>query len=234
MLEVGIYFIIREILFVSIYTFAKYKKIFDIIYSEHSRHTEQWLEDLGSIHYNLKRTQVRHICSSDPDNIENFIDDEFLTYLYNYKISLGELYVKVLTRIEAEVNVPIGGRIKNDDSILLKLHRKRFQDDGKFSLNKYLNDLLGFRIIDSNYDENIKWIPKYLDDLKGQKRRFMHKNREIGKDYKGYHIYFMGMGSSCFPVELQVWSKEHEETNLDSHEMYKKDYTYWPKIYKEG
>ncbi|GAA0414965.1 hypothetical protein GCM10008934_02290 [Virgibacillus salarius] len=215
------------------YSFIDYKQIVDILYEEHKKHTGKWLANVGKTHYNLKKVQVRHICSSDPNNIDGFIEKDFLNYVDDYKLCLLSLYKDIVKRVEVEVGKKIGGRIKGDDSILLKLHRKRFDDNGSFPLNKYLNDLLGFRIIDKNYCNNMKELPQYIDKLKEQKQRFMHKHRENG-NYKGYHIYFMGSDAKYFPMELQVWSADNERKNFESHEIYKKDYTYWPEIYNKG
>lgn len=217
----------------SAYNITQYKQIVDILYEEHKKHTAQWLEDIEKNPYNLKKLQVRDVCSSNPENIDGFIKEDFLSYVDNYKSGLGLLYLKVVYKVYKEVGLTLGGRIKNDDSILLKLHRKRFEDEGRFPLNKYLNDLLGFRIIDSNYENNKKYLFSYVEALKSQKQRLRHKFRENGS-YKGYHIYFMGNNNYAFPMELQIWDISNEKINLTSHEMYKKDYTYWPKIYNEG
>ena len=210
-----------------------YKIIFNILYEEHSKHTGVWLGNKQGRHYNLKKVLVDHICSTDPDNIEGFIDEQFLNYMDNYKTSLTILYSKILHRVKKETNVEITGRIKSGDAIILKLHRKRFEDDGKFPLNKYLNDLLGFRIIDDNFGNNIYEIPLQLNDLKTQNKRIIHKMRENG-EYSGYHVYFMGANSSYFPMELQIWNSKNARKNFESHEMYKKEYTYWPQIYNKG
>lgn len=92
---------------------------------------------------------------------------------------------------------------------------------------------MGFRIIDKNYDSNIIELSLYLDELKERKRRLVHTYRKSG-DYRGYHIYFMGLNARYFPIELQVWDSKNERTNLISHDLYKKEYTYWPKIYMDG
>lgn len=214
------------------FDFQEYKLILDILYEEHKNYTSDWIQGVSG-HYNLKTTQVRHVCSSDPRDIDGFIDEDFLNYIDEYKISLGALYAQILHRIKDETGFVIGGRIKNDDSILLKLHRKRFEDGGKFSLGKYLNDLLGFRLIDNNFQENIDYIPEHILHLKKKNKRIRHNYREIG-NYKGYHIYFMGENNMYFPIELQIWDAKQEKINLESHETYKKEYTYWPIIYKHN
>lgn len=216
------------------YKLEEYELILNILYEEHIKYTEQWLQNTDKKHYNLKKVQIRHVCSEDPDDIDGFIDEQFLSYIDDYRSSLGFLHIKILQRVKKEVNITIGGRTKSDDAILLKLHRKRFDDEGKYPLNKYLNDLLGFRIIDNNFHQNIEHVSAYLDKLKNeQNKRFVHKYRKSGK-YSGYHVYFMGKNNYYFPMELQIWDSKNERVNFESHEKYKKDYTYWPKIYKEG
>lgn len=215
------------------YTFENYKSIIHILYEEHVQYTKNWLENTDKEIYNLKKTQVKHICSENPEEIDGFIDEKFLSYLDDYRLGLGFLNLKILLRVKKETNLIIEGRTKSDDAILLKLHRKRFEDGGAFPLNKYLNDLLGFRIIDDNYENNIKLLKGYLDELKKQNKRFVHKFRKNG-EYIGYHVYFMGINNYYFPMELQIWDSKNERKNFESHEIYKKDYTYWPKIYKEG
>lgn len=215
------------------YTFTNYCSIIEILYEEHKKHSGKWLANLSGDYYNLKKKQVRHVCSHEPEDIDNFIDKSFLDYIDSYKTNLTDLYANIVYRINKETGIVLTGRIKNDDSILLKLHRKRFEDGGKFPLNKYLNDLLGFRIIDEGLNLKVNQIKDYLNSLKEQKWRIMHKYRKNG-EYKGYHIYFMGPNSRSFPIELQLWDVENERDNLTSHEQYKKSYTYWPKIYREG
>lgn len=51
------------------------------------------------------------------------------------------------------------------------------------------------------------------------------------KEYNAIHIYFKE-NNYTFPWELQIWLKEHETKNLNSHKMYKQDYTKWEFIYR--
>jgi hypothetical protein len=46
-------------------------------------------------------------------------------------------------------------------------------------------------------------------------------------DYYAVHIYFGNDDNYKFQWELQIWDKEHEKTNLESHARYKQDYTKW-------
>ncbi|MET3682770.1 ppGpp synthetase/RelA/SpoT-type nucleotidyltransferase [Alkalibacillus flavidus] len=130
-------------------------------------------------------------------------------------------------------NVPIVGRVKNKPSIIHKLLRKRNEDQGNYPINKYLNDLLGFRVIDQNYHENLSDAIKYIEHLKSNGVRIINKERHTS-DYKAYHIYFMGESNHCFPIELQIWDSKHEQSNIKSHEMYKKVYTNWLSKYQRN
>ena len=202
------------------------------ISTEHIKFTGKWIANLKGNHYNLKKTRVSDVCSSNEHNMDDFIDKDFLKYLNQYKSNLVDLYANVVLNLVGD-GILINGRVKNDDSILLKLHRKRFEDGGKFALNKYLNDLLGFRIIDTDYEKNIELVDQLALKSKQEGMRLLHKPRENG-DYRGYHIYFQGKDSKSFPVELQIWNAKNEQSNLTSHETYKKDYAFWPNIYKKG
>ncbi len=200
----------------------------------HSFHTGKWLsQQSGVTHYNLKKKRVCDVIDKSEEGLF-FIDETFFNYIIGYKSILIHLYADIIKQINQSYKCNVKGRVKNEDSILNKLQKKRAEQNGKFSINKVLNDLLGFRIIDNNYEHNVHNLILYLDELKEKEGfRFTHKERVNG-DYRGYHIYFMGKDSKFFPLELQLWDISNEAVNLDSHETYKKDYTTWPQIYYNG
>lgn len=205
-----------------------YKKIIHIIYEEHNNYTKQWIQKQINP-YNLGK-----VCMCDICNVKNgvIISADFIKHIDSYKSELMSLYFDILGRIEKECNINIKGRIKNDDSIMLKIGKKAKQEDGKFPINKCLNDLLGFRIIDSEYGTNIAPLKVYLDDIiKNKKARIRQMKRNNGA-YSAYHVYFRGENNYFFPVELQIWDKKDEKSNLASHVIYKKEYTSWPQDYK--
>lgn len=209
---------------------ATYERIIHILYEEHNKHTKEWLETQPKT-YNLGKTCICDICSSDKNG--KIITENFKEYIYSYINSLMSLYFKILERIDNECNISIRGRIKSEESIILKIYNKNNQDTGKFPIEKCLNDLLGFRIIDPKYDENIDSLLMYFDGLaKESKMRIRHLNRLNG-EYIAYHVYFRGADNKYFPIELQIWDAKNEAINLGSHESYKKEYTNWPKEYKE-
>jgi Region found in RelA / SpoT proteins len=212
----------------------QYTDLIELMYSKHILFTGKWLSrQSGVMHFNLKKTEVRTIISAS-DEGSHSIQKDFYEYMINYKGELIHLYVDIINEIKQKYDVTITGRIKNEDSILNKLEKKSNEFNGAFPINKVLNDLLGFRIIEGNYGDNIKIIYNLLESLKGKKGyRIVHKERMNG-EYRGYHIYLMGKDAKFFPLELQLWDTKNEKTNLDSHEIYKKDYTSWPEIYNKG
>ena len=211
-----------------------YSALFAIINEKHISHNRQWLaSQIGVTQYSLKRTEVRDITIFD--NESSFkLEEKFFSYLNNYKRELLHLYKNILFSIRDYPRINITGRTKNEESIINKLYKKSFEQNGAFPINKVLNDLLGFRIIDDNLDNNLEHIIDMLNKLKETNTmRIIHKARVNG-NYKGYHIYFMGKDAKYFPVELQLWDNKDMEENFCSHEIYKKDYTKWPKIYQKG
>ncbi|TRM10575.1 hypothetical protein FH966_01920 [Lentibacillus cibarius] len=215
------------------YSITDYKKIIDIICEKHNKYNLEWLETQNGNTFNLKKKQVRHVTSNDPKNMDDLIDTHFLDYMESYQIGLYDLYANVMMELSSSNGIPITGRVKNDDSIISKLHRKRFIENGSFSINKYLNDLLGFRIVDQNFAPNFPELVDYIKLKNEGENRIRTSERKV-KDYKAFHIYFMGLFNTCFPIELQVWDAQYERSNLDSHKVYKKDYTYWPTKYRDG
>ena len=99
---------------------------------------------------------------------------------------------------------------------------------GKEPINKCFNDLFGIRIIVENnlefleikeYVENNYQNIKVIDALRGE--------------YKAVHLYFK-QDNFSFQWELQIWNKEDEERNINSHKIYKQDYTKWENENKGG
>lgn len=217
----------------STYSIQQYENIIKILIESHSSHTGKWIASSGFTHYNLKKTRVSDIIDKS-DEGAFYVDNDFFKYIFLYKTNLMDLYVNIIREVKSKYACNFYGRIKNEDSILNKLQKKRTEQNGQFSINKVLNDLLGFRMIDKNYEHNVEQLILYLNELKEKEGfRITHKERVNG-DYRGYHVYFMGKDSRFFPLELQLWDKNNEIINLDSHETYKKDYTIWPEIYYKG
>lgn len=122
----------------------------------------------------------------------------------------------------------ISVRIKQLNSIEYKIYRYNVGElRGKVPINKCLNDLFGMRIImdDSfTHDDLKEHIEESYPDMK--------LTDASKKEYVASNLYIKP-SNQLFPWELQIWKKEDERNNLESHKLYKQDYTSWENEYKD-
>lgn len=204
--------------------FEEYLKIFEIIEEEYSLYCMYWNENFKKC-INLKTKYIRDIFNADLG-----LDDEFREYMNSFISGLDRIYFKIVIRIKSECNLDIRARVKDMQSIINKLNKKSFEQGGRIQVIKCLNDLLGIRVIDKNYKENIDKIVTYLDVCSEYKTRHMER---IVDGYKAYHVYFRQSKNIYFPIELQIWDSENEQSNLNSHTLYKQEYIGWGEKYQD-
>lgn len=198
-----------------------YDVIFRTIYNMYIEHCKTW-SSVSEYQLNLKTLQVCNIC-----NDEQVLSEDFEKYMRTFRKDLGYLYTNIFINLqkELEINkrVKFTGRVKTEDSILNKVYRKSTECGGHFPINNCLNDLLGFRIIDPYYSDNILEVKSLLNEYinsAGYKIRHMRRDKD---GYKAYHIYFRADNKS-FPIEIQIWNMEDELENIKLHRVYKQDY----------
>lgn len=204
-----------------------YKRIFNILYKEHNEYCKGWIIN------NEEKFNLKNKCVCDIYNNFTGIKKTFKKYMDSFLNGLNCLDSNIMDNIYDiyGLKLNIRGRTKDYMSIIYKLNRIIKHNGGKYPIQKCLNDLLGYRIIDENYSNNIYSIIQYLEWAKNNNYRIRHIKRD--KDgYKGYHIYFLGPNNYSFPIELQIWDSKDEQNNLKSHKIYKQDYIKWVKIYK--
>lgn len=199
---------------------TEYEEIFDIIIEEYTEYCTNWFTKREDP-LNLKKIQICNIYS-----FESQLDYKFDEYIHEFKRGLAILYIRIRARIETQLNisskVTFIGRVKTEDSLFSKIHRKFHEQDGHFPVNSCINDLLGFRIIDPFFNENISEIKYILEKYKEKGFKVRNLDR-INKGYIAYHIYFR-LDNTTFPIEVQIWDKTNEKSNLELHEIYKKGY----------
>ena len=126
-------------------------------------------------------------------------------------------------------NAKVNIRTKAKNSIEYKIKNYiENHENGKVPINKCLNDLFGIRIICTKKIENEQI--KQLVKLKFKHLKCIDSSKQ---DYKATHIYFR-QDNFNFQWELQIWNKEDEMNNINSHEKYKQDYIKWEKENKGG
>lgn len=206
---------------IEILNVENYIKIFEIIIFEYKRYCESWRQKI-TCSMNLKKK-----CVSDIFSINSGMDKEFKVYMDSFIDGLNELYFVIISRIDSEVGINVRGRVKEPQSIISKLDKKNMDNHGKYPVIKCLNDLLGIRIIDKRYKENIDAVIEYLDSSE-YKVKHMERNNN---GYIGYHIYFRLEQNIYFPIELQIWDLENERNNITSHMLYKQEYIGWKDKY---
>jgi len=168
--------------------------------------------------FNLNKFQVRDIVYNGT------IKEEFKECIKGFCLGMGEIASDIEDKYtfgyEETSIYRLTTRTKTYDSTINKVIRKLEDDEGRYPINKYLNDLVGFRIIDSDYGDNIESVKRLLDNNNYCIQR--HGVRNSG-DYKAYHIYFKQSNYS-FPIEIQLWDSENEAINIKSHKEYKQSY----------
>lgn len=201
-----------------------YNFIFMTILKKYSDYCYKWLGTSSGI--NLKRLMIKDIYTPN-GTVNNILDNDFQEYMYSFLDGLDDLYLDTIFCINIELpdinkKAKINGRTKCIPSITDKIIRKVTNDNGEYAVNKYLNDLLGFRIIDPFYKENIDNVHSLLESYKVNGISVSHKFRE-NNGYKGYHVYFK-VSNKTFPIEIQIWDKSDEQSNIQLHNVYKQEY----------
>ncbi len=196
-------------------------KLIIFIEKEYIEFNEKWQNNNCYNKFNLKNNLVCDLLNNETlletiFNYREFINENNIQLILDFKQFNSEL---------SKVNI----RTKTKNSIEFKI--KNYNDNhenGKIPIEKCLNDLFGIRIICSqklNYNEIRKFIKEKHQNLK-----CIDSSK---KEYIATHIYFK-QDNFNFQWELQIWNKEDELSNINSHEKYKQEYVKWEKENKGG
>lgn len=201
--------------------FEELDKLINFIQKEYIEFNEEWQKSNYYYKFNLKNNLVCDLLNNEM----------ILETIFNYREFINENNIQLLMdfkQFNSEIS-KVNIRTKTKNSIEFKI--KNYNDNhenGKIPIEKCLNDLFGIRIICSqkfNYDEIVNFIKE-----KHKKLKCIDSSK---KDYKATHIYFK-QDNFNFQWELQIWNKEDEINNINSHEKYKQDYAKWEKENKGG
>ena len=201
--------------------FEELNRLINFIQKEYIEFNEKWKQSDYYYKFNLKNNLVCDLLNNEM----------MLETIFNYREFINENNIQLLMdfkQFNSEIS-KVNIRTKTKNSIEFKI--KNYNDNhekGKIPIEKCLNDLFGIRIICSqklNYDEIVNFIKE-----KNKKRKCIASSK---KDYKATHIYFK-QDNFNFQWELQIWNKEDETNNINSHEKYKQDYVKWEKENKGG
>ncbi|PJN91001.1 hypothetical protein [Bacillus sp. mrc49] len=217
--------------------YCHYNVIEEIVLKIHSMHDEfsrKWKRISRMELLNLNKKQVRHVMCKTIDEREVFIlDNSFYSTVKDYITELEELTIETDLDFTYET-FDLRLRVKQKESIVNKLKYYQVGKDGngKYAINKCLNDLLGTRIIIDGFDHNCEQFNELCNDM--SKFIKIKKTNASKGDYKATHIYFYGESNNYFPWELQIWNPSDTTNNEISHSLHKQEYTKWAEIYKES
>ena len=196
-------------------------KLIQFIQFEYSEFNEKWKNNENYDKINLNKYEVR-----------NLLDNEtLLNNVFNYREFINENNIKLIMDFKKfntkTIKVNIRAKTKNSIEYKIKNYTQN-HEEGKIPINKCLNDLFGIRFITQknlSYEEIAKLINEKYNNLK-----CIDSSK---KEYKATHIYFKE-DNYLFQWELQIWNKEDEINNINSHEKYKQDYIKWERENKGG
>jgi hypothetical protein len=113
-------------------------------------------------------------------------------------------------------------RVKRNATTFKKLQAKSLleKENGSYNIGKVVNDLMGFRIILSNVNENKGKIELILKNYKDKGTISRYYYRE-DNGYRAFHCYFKE-SNKAFPWELQIWDAKDEYQNNNLHSKHEK------------
>ncbi len=200
---------------------SELEDLINFIQIEYTQFNEKWQNSAYYTKINLKDNLV----------IDLSQNEKILNAVFNYREFINENNIQLIMDFKrfntnnAKVNI----RTKAKNSIEYKIKNYiENHENGKVPINKCLNDLFGIRIICNKKIENSQIMELVNDKFK--KLKCIDSSKQ---NYKATHLYFR-QGNFNFQWELQIWNKEDEINNINSHERYKQDYVKWEKENKGG
>lgn len=176
---------------------------------------EYFIKMINAIHKDFNRWYFT-IEEHNHINLKKVYMEVPVDYILKYRLYLHENINDYLMNIDSRVGT-FFYRVKTTESINYKIDKK--QKEGKYPLNKYLNDIFGCRVLLDT--DTIDKIEPLLDEL-SQLIGFRYYKRD--KDgYKGIHVYFKN-NNTYFPWELQIWDRKDIENNVISHRIKKRKF----------
>lgn len=151
-------------------------------------------------------------------NLSRTIKHVPAAHIYQYRLTLHECINDYL--MAANIEIKYFYRVKTRESIDDKLNRFSTSED-QYPVNNWMNDIFGARIVLPV--EDIATVKELLDEWQeefGLKNWYLRDK----KGYRGLHIYFKNKSNFYFPWELQIWDVADVQTNIQHHEMFKRNF----------
>lgn len=179
---------------------------------------QQLISEINNIHkiYSADYFETGKV---DKYNLSRTISKIPINHIMNYRLNLHESINDYLMQANLDY-IKYFYRVKTSESIDNKIERYSKQED-QYPVNNWLNDIFGCRMILST--EELEFVETLLDEWQ---EKFGLKNwyKRDKQGYKGIHIYFKNKNNFYFPWELQLWDKKNVQTNIESHQKYKRKF----------
>lgn len=152
-------------------------------------------------------------------NLSRTISNVPTEHILNYRLNLHESINDYLMQADLE-DVKYFYRVKTSESILDKIRRYMDNTD-QYPVNNWLNDIFGCRMILDK--KEIEAIENLLDDWQEKYglKNWYHRSQD---GYEGVHVYFKNRSNFYFPWELQLWDKDHVQSNIEAHKKHKRNF----------
>lgn len=171
----------------------------------------------------LKYNQMTTTVWQTLEDVNKLID------IFKYRDFLNEKKLEQVLKISSLLNVS-HSRVKQLNSTLFKLvnynTKKITGKSGTIAINKCLNDMFGLRVITNRvftFNEVKNFIKENFPKFK-----CLNSSKD---EYKAIHIYIKEDNYN-YLWEVQLWFKDDEKKNHESHKLHKQAYTKWEQLFK--
>ena len=179
--------------------------------------TRQLVSEINRLHRDFSTDYFETGCI-EKVNLSRTIQHVPASHIYTYRLTLHESINDYL--MTADIELRYFYRVKTRESIDDKIKRFSSRED-QYPVNNWMNDIFGARIIVNT--EEIDAIMALLDEWQeslGLKNWYL-RNKE---GYRGLHVYFKNKSNFYFPWELQIWDAKDMQSNIQSHEKFKRSF----------
>lgn len=190
-------------------TLLELEQLVESINTAYNKVTDLW-KQTNDYSYNQATTQVKDIMK------DYVIFGNAVGYLDFLNLSLEKELLPLSNLVDRF-------RVKNLNSLLCKIYSyiNVKQEKGSVPIKKCLNDLYGLRII-----TDVKFEYEDVKNMISKKFPLLKCTHQCKNEYNGIHIYFR-VDNLNYSWELQIWYREDEQNNIESHKKHKQTYIDW-------
>ncbi|MFJ7978760.1 GTP pyrophosphokinase [Lysinibacillus xylanilyticus] len=179
---------------------------------------EKLISEINQMHLNYSKDYFE-TGKVEKYNLSRTINNVPVKHILNYRLNLHESINDYLMQADLD-SIKYYYRVKTSEGILDKIERYSSNSD-QYPVNNWLNDVFGCRmILDA---KELEEIENSLDDWQ-EKYGLKNWYRRKKEGYEGVHIYFKNKSNFYFPWELQLWDKDHIQSNIEAHKKHKRNF----------